>query len=158
MSLDTATGAQLDRLANDHYGLNRTPNESDAQFRRRVLRAAGAMGHVVKVGPLRLHTPEEARKVYGILLRATGDAVKAIPRPLRIREALEQLVRAAPGQPWAMGTAEQIIYEIAEAFKAQGVLVDGVLLESGQRTSAWVNKEKLETWYAATVLFLDIDE
>lgn len=155
MSLTTATGVQLDQIANDSYGLKRTPKETDAQFRKRLLRAAGAYGMVVTIGPLRLHSPEDARAVYEILLRATGEAIKAFPRPLRVREALEHIVRGAPGQSWAMGTSEAIICEVAGELTKQGILVEGVLLDSGHRTHAWVNKDALETWYVATGLILD---
>ena len=152
--IDGAFGAQLDTLARDRFNMVRNYGESDAQFRKRMMRALGKAS-TVAVGPIRIYDRHELEKVYGMLVSAAGGVVL-------IRQTLEAIINMqnmrGGGASWPAGSMEQVIYDVAEGFKAEGILVDGVELPSGQRTRASVNLDSLKTWYAAMTLILDDGE
>jgi len=165
---DAYNGVALDRLAHDDYGIQRRHAESDAHFRMRLKQTIGMGIGVVTLGPLKLFEQRDALRVYNLLLLACPGAVirsvdqhdqRYVPRrPLHVRDALEQIIHGAQNQTWMAGTTEQVIHELAEKLKLEGVLVDGVQLSSGQYTKAWVNKDALEVWYVASCLVLDDDD
>ncbi len=149
--LSQAAGAQLDLLANDRFNIRRYPNESDQAFRKRV-RAMMADGTLVKLGPLTIFDRTELEVVRTMFRSRNGPIRDTI---IAIIDA--QSVRGG-GPTWPAGSKEQVIFEVAKAFTDEGIVVEGKVLESGQRTPAWVDLAALDVWYAASVLILDDGE
>jgi len=96
------------------------------------------------LGPLRLRSPDDVRRVY-----------EAFLKPISIRDALV-LIASVVLQEWQSST-EQVIYDIAFVLKEAGVLRDGELLADGTRTRAWLDRLALDAWFAATMLILSED-